>query len=95
MRTALILLFVQGCLGAFDTLWYHEFKLRLPHSPSARKELTLHSYRGFAYAVIFGSLAWTRWEGLWAWALAALLVLEIIITLQDFIEEDKSRSPFR
>ena len=91
MRTALILLLIQGCLGAFDTLWYHEFKLRLPHYPDARNELILHSSRDFVYAVIFSSLASTRWEGLWVWILAALLVLEIIITLEDFIEEDRSR----
>jgi hypothetical protein len=33
MRPVLTLLFVQGCLGAFDTLWYHEFRLHLPGAP--------------------------------------------------------------
>jgi hypothetical protein len=91
MELALTILVVQGILGAFDTLWYHELRLRLPHNPSARKELSLHSYRDLIYAVIFSSLAWTSWEGLWAWILIALLILEIVITLQDFIEEDRSR----
>jgi hypothetical protein len=91
MRTALTLLFVQGCLGAFDTLWYHEFTLRLAYDSAARKELILHSSRDFIYAVIFSSLAWITLDGFWAWILAALLILEIIITLQDFIEEDRWR----
>jgi len=91
MRTVLTLLFVQGCLGAFDTLWYHEFRLHLPRNPAARNELTLHSSRDLIYAVIFSSLAWITWDGFWAWILAGLLILEIIITLQDFIEEDRGR----
>jgi uncharacterized protein len=91
MRTSLTLLFLQGCLGGFDTLWYHELRLHLPRNPSARNELFLHSSRDFIYGVIFGTLAWITWEGLWAWVLVALVVLEIIITLQDFIEEDRWR----
>jgi hypothetical protein len=91
MKNALMILFVQGCLGAFDTLWYHEFKLRLRHRSSARKELVLHASRDFVYAVIFGSLAWISWNGMWTWVLGILLILEIIITLLDFIEEDRSR----
>jgi hypothetical protein len=43
------------------------------------------------YAIIFASLAWTTFNGLWAWALAVLLVVEIIITLCDFIQEDNTR----
>ncbi len=32
-----------------------------------------------------------RWEGAWAWVLALLLAVEIVITLADFIEEDLTR----
>ena len=31
MRTAIWLLLVQASLGAFDTLYYHEYKLKLAH----------------------------------------------------------------
>jgi hypothetical protein len=41
--------------------------------------------------VLFGSLAWTLWNGLLAWLLAAVLAAEILITLWDFIEEDLHR----
>jgi uncharacterized protein len=91
MLIVLTLLLIQGCLGAFDTLWYHEFKLGLPHDRSARCELYLHACRDFIYAVIFGSLAWGSWNGFWIWILIALLISEIIITLLDFVEEDRTR----
>lgn len=41
--------------------------------------------------MIFGSLAWAEWRGWLAWAFAAVLAFEIVITLWDFIEEDISR----
>jgi uncharacterized protein len=91
MEIALLLLSFQGLLGAIDTLYYHEFRLRLHSVVSARKELKLHAARDFLYAAIFGSLAWARWDGFWAWGLIGLLAMEIIITLWDFLEEDRSR----
>lgn len=91
MKTVIILLLLQGCFGAFDTIWFHEYKLRLPHSPTAQKELRLHAYRDFIYAVVFGSLAWTTYNGWYAWILGGLLLMEITITLQDFLEEDRTR----
>jgi hypothetical protein len=91
MTTALALLVVQGFLGAFDTLWYHEFRQHLPRRPLASLELRLHAARDFAYAVLFGSLAWVAWHGWLAWLLAGLLAVEIVITLWDFIEEDLRR----
>jgi hypothetical protein len=92
MKTALALLFIQGCIGAVDTLYYHEFKLRLPDSPTARKELKLHASRDAIYTLIFGSFAWLICNGLWAAVLIFFLLLEIIITLRDFVEEDASRN---
>ncbi len=91
METALTLLIVQGILGTFDTLWYHEWRQRLPARATAARELRLHAARDFAYAIIFGSLAWVEWRGVLAWVFAAVLVFEIFITLWDFIEEDISR----
>jgi hypothetical protein len=91
METAFIFLLIQGCLGAFDTLWYHEYKLHLPYTPMARKELRLHACRDFVYAAIFSSLAWATWNGAWAWIFVGLLVSEILVTLWDFIEEDSTR----
>jgi hypothetical protein len=91
MKIAIWLLLVQACLGAFDTLYYHEYKLKLPHGDHTGIELRLHAVRDFAYAIIIGTLGWTTWEGALAWVLATLLLAEIVITLWDFIEEDKIR----
>lgn len=91
MNTVLGLLTIQGLLGAFDTLWHHEHECDLPHQPGARKELSLHATRELLYAVIFSSAAWLRWDGPWAFAFIGILAAEIVITLADFVEEDRSR----
>jgi hypothetical protein len=91
MITALEVLLLMGLLGAFDTLYYHEWRLQLPETPSARRELRLHATRDFAYAIVFGSLAWTTWNGALVWPLAVILIFEIWVTLSDFIEEDRTR----
>ncbi len=91
MQTVLILLSIQGVLGAFDNLWNHEIKERLPSRPTARLELTLHALRQVIYAIVFATIGWWRWDGLYAIALATLLTVEIVITLWDFVEEDRAR----
>ena len=91
MILPLRVLLLLGVLGAADTLYYHEWKLRLPHTPGAGPELRLHASRDFAYAIVFGSLAWLTWNGFWVWPLAAILLFEVVITLSDFIEEDQTR----
>jgi uncharacterized protein len=91
MRTAIWLLLLQATLGAFDTLYYHEYRLKLAQGAHTRVELRLHASRDFAYAVIIGSLGFVTWHGGFAWVLLALLLGEICITLWDFVEEDKVR----
>ena len=91
MTTALEVLLLLGALGALDTLYYHEWRLRLPETQSARRELRLHASRDFAYAIVFFSLAWATWNGAFVWFLALILLFEIWVTLTDFIEEDRTR----
>jgi hypothetical protein len=91
MANALYVLLVLGAFGAFDTIYYHEWRLRLPSTPSAAPELRLHASRDFAYTIVFGSLAWRSWDGLWTWLLAGILLFEIWMTLTDFLEEDRVR----
>jgi phosphatidylglycerophosphate synthase len=91
MNIAIWVLMVQACLGAFDTLYYHEYKLKLPHGEHTSHELRLHALRDFLYALIIGSLAWVTWHGPLVWILVAALGAEIIITLCDFVEEDRVR----
>jgi uncharacterized protein len=91
MKTTLYCLVLLGALGAFDTLYYHEWRLRLPSLPTAASELRLHGVRDFAYTMVFATLAWTTWNGLWVWPLAAILLFEVWATLADFLEEDRTR----
>ncbi len=91
MSAAIWLLLLQASLGAFDTLYYHEYRLSLPSAEHTRTELRLHAARDMAYTVIIGSLGFVTWNGLLMWVLLTLLVMEIGITLWDFIEEDRIR----
>ncbi|HLH88909.1 MAG TPA: TIGR01777 family oxidoreductase [Xanthobacteraceae bacterium] len=86
-----LLISAQILMGAFDTLFHHERTERLAWRPSQQHELRLHGARNLIYALLFITLAWTEPHGLWALPVIALLVVEIAITLMDFIEEDVSR----
>ncbi|MCH7903083.1 MAG: hypothetical protein IH944_00790 [Armatimonadetes bacterium] len=91
MNVAIWILLVQASLGTFDTLYYHEYKLKLAHADHTGIELRLHAARDFAYAIIIGTLGWVTWHGAWTYVLFALLIAEIVITMWDFVEEDKIR----
>jgi len=94
MTPALCLLAVLGLLGAFDTLYYHEWRARLPAlGKSAGAELKLHAWRDFVYAALFCTLPWIAWQGRFALVLAGLLLAEIFLTLWDFVVEDWIRKP--
>jgi hypothetical protein len=92
MNTLFTLLSVQAVMGAFDNLWHHELQAKLPQRLSARRELALHAVREAIYGVVFIGLAWWQWQGVLAVLLAGLLGIEVVVTLADFLEEDRSRS---
>ncbi len=85
------LVFIQVAMGGFDTLYHHELTERLAWRPSQAGELRLHGARNLAYAVMFAALGWTRPQGWAAWALIALMIAELAVTLWDFVEEDRTR----
>ena len=91
MTLVFILLSAQALLGAFDNLWHHEITEQLPSKRSASGELALHSARELIYAVILLQLGWLELHGMWALLLAAALIVEIIITMADFLLEDRTR----
>ena len=94
MTTVFWLLSIQGIIGAFDTLYYHEWQARLPaRGRNAAPELKLHAFRDFFYAVIFITLPWLAWHGIWAYILGLVLLIEIFITLWDFVVEKTVRKP--
>lgn len=92
MNIALWLLALLGVIGAFDTFYYHEWKARLPAGGAkTAKELKLHAARDFFYAVLFSTLPWVAWYGYWVLALVAVIIIEIVLTLWDFVEEIAAR----
>jgi hypothetical protein len=91
MNLFFILLTVQAALGGFDNLWHHEITERLPAKRSASFEVGLHAAREFLYAFVFFAFAWFAWHGAWVALLVAVLGAEIVITLADFVVEDRTR----
>ncbi|WP_300529802.1 TIGR01777 family oxidoreductase [Maricaulis sp.] len=92
MTTTLwILIYIQVAMGAFDMIFHHEFTERLSWRPSQRHELALHGIRNLIYGVIFATLALLQLHGPLAWTLVALLAIEVLVTLKDFVEEDQTR----
>ena len=88
MIVALWLLALQGVIGAFDTLYYHEWRARLPaRGKQAASELKLHAARDFFYGVLFATLPWIAWQGTWTLVLVGVFVAEIALTLTDFVVE--------
>ena len=90
MIVALWLLAIQGVIGAFDTLYYHEWRARLPaRGAESASELKLHAARDFFYAVLFGTLPWLAWHGRWVLLLVGVLIAEIILTLTRLRRRDR------
>ena len=87
-----ILLFNQIAMGAFDTIYHHELTERLPWRASQGHELALHAIRSLLYATVLFLLGWFELHGIWALALLAVLAVEVVITLMDFVEEDLTRA---
>jgi hypothetical protein len=92
MTTALWLLALLGLIGAFDTIYYHEWRGRLVARREMRPELRLHVARDAIYVVLFGTLPILAWQGWVVGVLVFLLVAEIVITMADFVTEDRVRA---
>jgi hypothetical protein len=90
-NTLWTLLLIQTAMGGADTLFHHELTQKLAWRPSQARELRLHGVRNLIYALVFAALGFSEPHGRWAVALMALLVIEAMITLADFVEEDRTR----
>lgn len=92
MTTVLWLLALQGALGAFDTIYFHEWRAQLAARPEMRPELKLHAPRSAIYGIVFCTLPWVAWTGASGLLLAGLLATEAVITFADFVVEDRVRT---
>jgi uncharacterized protein (TIGR01777 family) len=88
---ALQLMAAQGCLGAFDTLYHHELTEALPGRATARRELSIHAARALIYSALFIGLSSWAFHGWWAVVLLLVFSVEIVLTLWDFVVEDRTR----
>lgn len=86
-----LLLVAQIAMGAFDTLYHHELTQRLAWRPGQAMELRLHGVRNLVYAVVFLVLGLSAPQGGWAVLLIVLMAGEALVTLWDFVEEDRTR----
>ena len=92
METALTIMTCQAFLGAFDTMYFHEYRCRLPvHGPRVGGELRLHAFRDLVYGILFLTLPFVAWCGVLTAVLAGLILLEICITIWDFNVEAVER----
>jgi len=82
---------IQVFMGAFDTLYHHEGTERLAWRASQKNELRLHGVRNIFYALIFLCFGWFEPHGIFTIVLILILVVEVFITLWDFVEEDLTR----
>jgi hypothetical protein len=49
--------------------------------------------RDFLYALIFGTLPWLAWQGMWVAVLVVVLLTEVVLTMADFVVESTVRKP--
>lgn len=92
METALTIMTCQALLGAFDTMYFHEYRCRLAeHGPRVAGELRLHAFRDLVYGILFLTLPFVVWGGILAAVLAGLILLEVCITIWDFNVEAVER----
>lgn len=91
MEIIITLIIIQAFIGAYDTIYHHDIKEKLPQRPSAALELKIHAMRSSLYAVLFFMLAWSQPTGLYALALAIIILTEIALTFWDFVVEDQTR----
>lgn len=66
-------------------------KEKLPHQVSASLEQKIHGIREIIYAFVFLGMAWFELRGIWAWVLAVIILIEVLLTAWDFVVEDRTR----
>jgi hypothetical protein len=91
MEAPTYLLFILGCLGAADIALFHSVAHGIRSHPNSVKELFTHSLRGPTYAALFVIVPNFQARGWFAWAVIALFVFDVGISIWDFSLEQGSR----
>jgi len=58
MERVLMLMTLQGAMGAFDAIYNHEITERLAWRIGAARELAIHTVRNGFYAALYLAFAW-------------------------------------
>ncbi len=90
MTGVLLVLLVLAVVGAFDTLYFHIWKLRLYGQPECRWEVLSHAGHGFSAALIFVLCAVDA-TGRWAWLYVVAAVFQALNQTFDTVIEPRSR----
>jgi hypothetical protein len=91
MNTSLYLFAMMALLGAFDTIYFHEWKAKLPLSRGAEVETDFPCEPRFHLRHFICFTASNCRQGSFAIVLVGLLLAELAITLADFVIEDRVR----
>ena len=92
MMAANYVLLALGILGGTDILLYHSVSHGIRSHTESRWELVTHAMRGPTYAALFLIVPNFRTCGFFAVTIAALLVLDVGISIADFAVERRSRA---
>lgn len=91
MIVATYLLLAVGILGATDIALFHSASHGIRSHPDSRLELVTHGFRGPTYATLFVIVPNFALHGTFFWALVALLIADVGISIWDFSLERRSR----
>jgi hypothetical protein len=91
VETATYILFFLGLLGAADIAIFHSIAHGIRSHPDSAMELITHSLRGPTYAALFILIPNFTLQGMFAWLLMALFVVDVGISVWDFWLEQNSR----
>jgi hypothetical protein len=89
--TATTLLLLVGLLGAFDVLYFHHYKARVPYDPAKRREAWAHVAKAPVYAALFLVVPNLALSGAALALLAGLVALDVAIAAWDVTTEGDAR----
>lgn len=80
-----------GFLGLIDIAYYHTYLCDLENNKDSSREVLIHKLRYLVYAILFLYVPNFKAHGYWVLIPALFLLLDLIITIFDALEEPYSR----
>ncbi|NUP11840.1 MAG: SRPBCC family protein [Polyangiaceae bacterium] len=92
MLSASILLLAIGLLGAFDVLYFHHYKARIPWTAATRSEAFAHVAKAPVYAAQFFVVPNMELHGRWLLALVFIYAVDVAVAAWDVAIEPRARA---